>query len=42
LTFAPDVKGFAEPGKKARMMIICHRFMGTGGHIRLQNLIFAL
>jgi hypothetical protein len=42
LALAPDMKRLAKLGEKARMMIICHRFMGTGGHIGLQNLIFDL
>src|ERR1700722_394245 len=35
----PDMKRVADPGQKAKFMMIYHRFRGTSGHFYLLNLI---
>jgi hypothetical protein len=40
VTLPPDVESLAQLVQNAMGMMICHRFMGAGGHFQLLKLIF--
>jgi hypothetical protein len=42
VTLPPGVESLAQLVQNARNMMICHRFMGAGGHFQLLKLIFEL